>query len=76
MLEARGRGLLRGVRLSGEVDAAKTAAAAREKGVLLSVVAGDVLRLSPPLVIRKEEIDEGLEVIASVLRAAPRKEAA
>lgn len=76
VLDSRGRGLLRGLRLSAEIDVAKTAAEARNRGVLMSVVANDVLRFSPPLVIRKEEIDEGLDVITSVLRAAPRKEAA
>lgn len=73
--EARGRGLLRGVRLASDVDPRATLGAVRERGVLLSLAGGDVLRFSPPLNVTTDEIDEGIAVVREVLRDAPRKEA-
>jgi predicted acetylornithine/succinylornithine family transaminase len=71
--EARGLGLLRGLRLSAEVDPVATLAMIREQGVLLSIAGGDVLRFTPPLCVTRSEIDEGLKVVKAVLASAPRK---
>lgn len=68
-VEARGRGLLRGIALREGVDPMGTLATIREAGVLLSVAGGNVLRFSPPLCISIEEIDEGVDIVESVLRA-------
>jgi len=72
--EVRGRGLLMGIRLgpnNGEV-AAKLMA----RG-LLTVPAGDnVLRLLPPLIIGKAEIEEGLGKLDEVCRDLAKDEAA
>lgn len=62
---ARGRGLLQGLVLEG--DAAPIVAEARNRGLLLSVAGGQVVRFAPPLVVSKEEIDEALEILDSVL---------
>jgi predicted acetylornithine/succinylornithine family transaminase len=75
-VEARGRGLLRGIRLADEVDPAATLRALRERGVLATLAGGNILRFVPPLVITRQEIDEGLDAVRAVLRDAPRKEQA
>jgi acetylornithine/N-succinyldiaminopimelate aminotransferase len=61
----RGRGLLQGVVVEGE--AAPIVAKARDKGLLLSVAGGNVVRFAPPLVVTRAEIDEAVERLASVL---------
>lgn len=62
---ARGRGLLQGLVLDG--DAGPVVARARERGLLLSVVGGNVIRFVPPLIVSKAEIDEALEILDAVL---------
>jgi predicted acetylornithine/succinylornithine family transaminase len=70
--EARGRGLLQGLVLASGVDPAKVLALIREAGVLLSLAGGHVLRFSPPLSVTRAQIDEGVAIVESVLRSAPR----
>jgi adenosylmethionine-8-amino-7-oxononanoate aminotransferase len=41
---------------------------AREKGVIIKLM-GQALELSPPLVIEKDEIDEGVQVIFECIEA-------
>jgi predicted acetylornithine/succinylornithine family transaminase len=62
---ARGRGLLQGLILDG--DAGPVVARAREKGVLLSVAGGNVVRFAPPLVVSKAEIDEAVQLLDAAL---------
>lgn len=64
--EVRGSGLLVGVQL--DVSAGPWVDAAREKGVLaITAGKGDVLRLAPPLVITREEIDLVIQRLAESL---------
>jgi acetylornithine/N-succinyldiaminopimelate aminotransferase len=65
---ARGRGLLQGVVLEGE--AAPVVAKARERGLLVSVAGGNVLRFAPPLIVGKAEIDEAVATLDAVLAEA------
>ncbi len=62
---ARGRGLLQGLVLDGE--AGPVVAKARDRGLLLSVAGGHVVRFAPPLVVSREEIDEGVAILDAVL---------
>jgi len=62
---ARGRGLLQGLVLEGE--AAPVVAKARERGLLLSVAGGNVVRFAPPLVVGRAEIDEAMAILDGVL---------
>jgi acetylornithine/succinyldiaminopimelate/putrescine aminotransferase len=41
--------------------------AAREMGVLINCTAGKVIRIVPPLVIKKEEIDAAVDVLGHVI---------
>jgi predicted acetylornithine/succinylornithine family transaminase len=64
-VEARGRGLLRGVVLGSAVDPANVLAALREHGVLATLAGGNVLRVCPALTITENELAEGMALIAS-----------
>jgi acetylornithine/N-succinyldiaminopimelate aminotransferase len=71
--QARGLGLLRGIALAEGYDPAALVADIRQRGVLVSIAGGNVLRLSPPLVITQAEMAEALDVIEAALRAARPK---
>jgi predicted acetylornithine/succinylornithine family transaminase len=62
---ARGRGLLQGLVVEGE--AAPIVARARERGLLLSVAGGNVVRFVPPLIVTKPQIDEAVAILDQVL---------
>lgn len=64
----RGKGLLIGIVLKPEAGGARRfCEALKERGVLTKDTHGTVIRLAPPLVITKEELDWMLERIAEVL---------
>lgn len=74
--EMRGKGLLQGLKVAANFDPMATLAKIRESGVLLSIAGGDVLRITPSLLVTQAEIDEGLDIITEVLRHAPAAVAA
>lgn len=53
--DVRGRGLMCGVQISGDPKAVIDRA--RELGLLLSLAGSDVLRLTPPLIVDRAEVD-------------------
>ena len=63
--DVRGRGLLRGLAVTG--DATPVINACRERGVLLSVAGGTVVRFAPPLTVSAAHIDEGLRTLGDAL---------
>ncbi|MGD8860289.1 MAG: acetylornithine/succinylornithine family transaminase [Myxococcales bacterium] len=71
-VEARGLGLLRGIKLADHIDPAATLGAVRDHGVLLSLAGGDVLRFTPPLCVTTEELDEGLAAVERVLQESSK----
>ena len=64
---SRGRGLLRGVAVSG--TPAQVTARCREKGLLLSVAGDKVVRFAPPYIVERAQVDEAS---ASCARCSPR----
>ncbi len=66
----RGRGLMIGAGLADGLDAGEVAAAALDAGLVINVPAPGTLRFLPPLVIGEAEVDEALEILGGVLRAA------
>ena len=64
-LGVRGRGLLLGLVLRSEAPA--LVERCRERGMLVSVVGGTVLRFAPPLIMGPAEIDEGLSILDAAL---------
>jgi len=65
VVEVRGRGLLRGIRIVGNVAALN--ARCREGGVLLSLAGADVLRFAPPFVIERHHVDEAIATVDAAL---------
>lgn len=64
--EVRGEGLIVGIQL--DVPASPLVAAALKAGLLiLTAGKGDVVRLVPPLIISKEEIDQAIEILESCM---------
>ncbi len=63
--EIRGRGLMIGVEL--EMEGNKIAESCMQEGLLLNCTAYKVLRLVPPLTIKKSELDRGLAILEAVL---------
>jgi LysW-gamma-L-lysine/LysW-L-ornithine aminotransferase len=65
--EVRGLGLMIGIKLKEK--AGPSVQQIIEKGVIVLLAGATVIRLLPPLVIRKEEIDQVLAVLKDVLAA-------
>lgn len=65
--ETRGRGLIRGIPFKNEKQPGEVVRMARERGVLLLTAGSDAVRLIPPLTITKEQCDQAVAVIESVL---------
>jgi predicted acetylornithine/succinylornithine family transaminase len=63
--EVRGRGLLRGLAVSGAP--ANVTAKCRERGLLLSVAGDKVVRFAPPFIVEREQIDEAVGILKGVL---------
>jgi acetylornithine/N-succinyldiaminopimelate aminotransferase len=62
--EIRGKGLMIGMEL--EIDGSKIAEICVEEGLLLNCTVLKVLRFVPPLTIKKNEIDRGLDILEKV----------
>ncbi|XP_034179204.1 ornithine aminotransferase, mitochondrial-like [Osmia lignaria lignaria] len=68
--EIRGRGLLMGAVLNKDfADGWDVCLKLKEAGLLSRPAHGQILRLSPPLTIKKEQIEEGLHILATVLNS-------
>ena len=65
----RGMGLLIAVELEPAHQAAPTASAALEAGLVVNAVTASALRLAPSLLVTDEEIDEAVAILAKVLGA-------
>lgn len=61
----RGMGLMQGIVLDTEL--APVINKAREKGLIIISAGGNVIRFLPPLVIKKEHIDEMIEILDEIL---------
>ena len=68
--EARGVGLMLGIELAGERDAAPVAAAALERGVVVRA-SGQKIVMSPPFVIEDGQADTIVDVVSDELAKLP-----
>ncbi len=66
--EARGMGLMIGVQVADGYENRDLAAQLMDKGLLVLTAGHNTLRLLPPLVITKEEIDRGLDIMRKTLK--------
>jgi acetylornithine/succinyldiaminopimelate/putrescine aminotransferase len=65
--EVRGRGLMVGITLAADTDAAVVAGRALEEGLVINVPGPGMLRFLPPLTIGADEVDEAGAIMARVL---------
>jgi acetylornithine/N-succinyldiaminopimelate aminotransferase len=64
--EVRGRGLLLALNLKREIGP-KVVELARERGLLLNAPRPDTLRFMPALTLTREEVDQMIEILGSIL---------
>jgi len=68
VLDVRGRGLMRGIGVDPDrVDRAAVIGRARDAGLLLTMAGPDALRLVPPLIVKRPDIDEALLLLAKAI---------
>ncbi len=65
--EVRGLGLMWGLELTEE--GAPVVVACRERGLLVNCTQGNVIRLLPPLIATREELDAALTILKDALKA-------
>ncbi len=65
VVEVRGRGLMRGVQVAGSAAAVRDAA--QEDGLLVATAGDDVVRLVPPLIIDRKDVDEAVSILRHAL---------
>jgi acetylornithine/N-succinyldiaminopimelate aminotransferase len=71
VLETRGRGLLRGLKLA--VNPKYVQDAARERKLLVGVAGGNVVRLAPPLIVTESDVSKAVEILDAALAAAQKE---
>ncbi|KAJ1680423.1 acetylornithine aminotransferase [Spiromyces aspiralis] len=67
--ETRGTGLIQGLQF--DRDPSSIVSAALDRGLLLVSAGGNAIRLIPPLVVSKDEIDQGVSILVDVLKSKP-----
>ena len=63
--EVRGRGLIIGMELT--IEGGDLVKAAMERGLLINCTVGNVLRFVPPLIVKKEDVDEAVAILDDIL---------
>ena len=69
--EVRGKGLLNAIELEDEPESTTAwdlCLRMMHHGLLAKPTHGNIIRFAPPLVIRKDELDEGLDIIRTSVR--------
>jgi acetylornithine/N-succinyldiaminopimelate aminotransferase len=66
VLELRGRGLMRGIRIGGAAGVVREAG--HDAGVLLATAGDDVIRIVPPLILERAHVDELVEKLGTAFR--------
>lgn len=67
ILDVRGEGFLLGVQLDACTAAGDVSAKMRDKGFIVGTAGGNTLRIAPPLIISKEEIEAFVRALDEVL---------
>lgn len=70
VLEVRGRGLMRGLLIRSSAQAVREAA--HDEGLLIATAGDDVVRLVPPLVLTRAQVDEVVTKLGRALDAATK----
>lgn len=67
IIEVRGAGLLLGIKIKKENN--KIIKLLTSRGLLTVAASDNVIRLAPPLIIKKKEVDQAIKIIADVLKS-------
>lgn len=67
--ERRGVGLMQGLVLDGKISAGAVNMEAFARGLLILTAEGNVVRLLPPLIIEKEDVEKMISVLSDSLQA-------
>ena len=67
-LDPRGKGLMIGSTLPEKINAGELAKRCLENGLIVGTAGGNTLRLVPPLIITKPQIDEGIQILSEVVK--------
>ncbi|MGG7142858.1 aspartate aminotransferase family protein [Clostridium nigeriense] len=65
--DIRGKGLMIGIEIDGTITPSDIQNKALEKGLLVLTAGKNVVRLLPPLIISKEEIEKGVEILKETM---------
>ena len=65
VIELRGRGLMRGIQIDGSAAAVREAG--HDAGLLVATAGDDVVRLVPPLIIERRQVDEAIEKLGQAI---------
>lgn len=65
ILELRGRGLMRGLKMNGA--ARDVRAAGHQVGLLVATAGEDVVRLLPPLILEQQHVDEAIHKLRQII---------
>jgi acetylornithine/N-succinyldiaminopimelate aminotransferase len=68
VVEVRGRGMMRGLQIRGNASLVREVA--HDQGLLVATAGDDVLRLVPPLVMERAQVDEAVTKLTAALDAA------
>lgn len=66
--EHRGKGLMQGIVLDSEIKPVDVVKKCLEKGLVVISAGGNVLRMLPPLIIQKKDVDKASSIIIEVLK--------
>lgn len=66
-LDPKGKGLMIGCPLPPEKDASQIAKKCLENGLIIGTAGGNTLRFVPPLIITKQQIEEGIKILKDCL---------
>ena len=67
IIECRGKGLLNAIELENELIAKKLCHKLLNSGIVSNITHGNIIRLSPPLIINEEEMNKALDIIFKVI---------
>ncbi len=67
IIDVVGAGLLLGIIINPRIDASKIEKDLFDNGLIVDVVSNNTIRLAPPLIINKKEINEALRIIKLVI---------
>ncbi|MCI8484274.1 MAG: aspartate aminotransferase family protein [Lachnospiraceae bacterium] len=62
----RGKGLMQGLELRSDLSAGEISTKALEEGLILITAGSHVLRMVPPLIIKREHVDEMVEILKKI----------